>query len=73
MVLLIFVFEFVKVCVDFFYFIWFMVFGELFDLEMVVKVGYFDCVVEVDVLLVIVKVIVDVLKLLSGFLLIGNK
>ncbi len=73
MVLPIFASELVKARVDQAYLTRSMVFGELFDPETAVKVGYLDRVVEAGDLLSTAKATAEALKPLSGSSLTGNK
>ncbi|MCR9080509.1 MAG: crotonase/enoyl-CoA hydratase family protein [Hyphomonadaceae bacterium] len=73
MVLPIFASELVKARVDQAYLTRSMVFGELFDPETAVKVGYLDQVVDAGDLLSTAKATAEALKPLSGSSLTGNK
>ena len=73
MVLPIFASELVKARVDQAYLTRSMVFGELFDPETAVKVGYLDQVVEADALMATAQGMAEALKPLSGSSLTGNK
>lgn len=73
MVLPIFASELVKARVDQAYLTRSMVFGELFDPETAVKVGYLDQVVDADALMATAKATAEALKPLSGSSLTGNK
>ena len=73
MVLPIFASELVKARVDQAYLTRSMVFGELFDPETAVKVGYLDQVVDAGALMATAKAMAEALKPLSGSSLTGNK
>lgn len=73
MVLPIFASELVKARVDQAYLTRSMVFGELFDPETAIKVGYLDQVVDAGDLLSTAKATAEALKPLSGSSLTGNK
>lgn len=73
MVLPIFASELVKARVDQAYLTRSMVFGELFDPETAVKVGYLDRVVDASELMATAKAHAEALKPISGSSLTGNK